>query len=62
MQSFYFSCGREMFTTEAETAVAAMGIANREFLDKLDGDVYPGAWVEGISDTSFRWVTGNFFD
>lgn len=60
METFEFTCNGNKFTTVAETPSAAMAKANREFLDKQPG-VSDGAWFNS-TETSFRWVSGNFFD
>lgn len=59
MKTFNFSFNGKTFAVKAENAVAAMEKANREFLDKLDKNPYPGAWH---GETDFCWIEGNFFD
>ena len=62
LKKYTFTYKNSKFETEALNFIAAAGKANREFLDHLDSDPYPGAWIETTDTNSYNWVGGNFFD
>ena len=60
MQYFTFKAYDGIFTTKAESGLAAMEQANRELLwyNPASKD---GAWWEAGTNT-YKWIEGNFFD
>ena len=55
VKTFKFTAYGDTFTTEAPNHLVAMSEANHAFI------LGPGAWID-VSDTEFKWSSGNFFD
>jgi len=56
MQTFTFNFDGQTVTAQADNAIAAMGIVNRQL------PLGDGAWFPADQEDTFRWVEGNFFD
>jgi len=56
---YEFIVGEQVFEFEANSAVDAMVMCNRQVIDRLD--LHPMAWNDR-GNNSFIMMSGNFFD